>query len=238
MCGIAGVLDTTGALGPRGLAQADDGLRGPPRAGWRGPLRVRTGGPGPSATGDHRSVRGGARADDERGWKRHRRLQRRDLQLPAAPRRARGPGPSLHVADGHRGPRPRLRGMGGRRYPAAERDVRVRPVRPSPAAAPPGTRPLWGEAALLDLHRWQADLRIGDQVDPRSPRSVAQRLVSGPERVLQLPEHLLRPDPVRGNPPPPAGVAAHHRGEREGPAEGPHLVGLPISPRAAPNRGA
>ena len=56
------------------------------------------------------------------------RLQRRDLQLPRAARRARGARPPLLHPLRHRGDRPRLRGVGRRLLRAARRHVRHRAV--------------------------------------------------------------------------------------------------------------
>ena len=59
------------------------------------------------------------------------RLQRRDLQLRRAARRARGARPSLPHPQRHRSDRPRLRGVGRRGVPPLQRPVGDRPLGPA-----------------------------------------------------------------------------------------------------------
>ncbi len=79
-----------------------------------------------SATTEHHRRRRRPPADLERGRQRHRGLQRRDLQLPRAPRGAPGTRALVRDARRHRGARPWLGGVRCRRRRASARNVRVR----------------------------------------------------------------------------------------------------------------
>ena len=114
------------------------------------------------AAGDHRP-RHRPPADDQRRRQHDPRLQRRDLQLPRAARRARSARPSLPHAERHRGD---PAGLGGRRRGlrrAPARDVRLRHLGRAPAHALPGARSRRQEAALLLAGRRRLRLRLRDQ---------------------------------------------------------------------------
>jgi len=131
MCGLAGFAGLPGEPHRPLLREMGRPLahRGP---GRRRLLRRRDGRAGRPPTVHHRPP-GRPSADDERGRHAAPRLQWRDLQLQGVTGRAGGA--RSHAADGeqHRGRRPSLRR--GRRA-AAPWNVRVRPRRPDPAAAP------------------------------------------------------------------------------------------------------
>ena len=118
------------------------------------------GGPGDAAPADHRP-RDRAPAHPERGRHGVGRLQRRDLQLPGAPPRARGAWACLLHRDGHGDDRPPLRGGPGRLREEAARHVRLRPLGCAPPDAAGGSRPAGHQAALLCRGRRQAPLRVG-----------------------------------------------------------------------------
>ena len=128
MCGIAGIVSLGDGAPPAELAKRC-------RA-WSGALRHR----GPDEFGLYRDARAGlahARLSiidlatgqqpmaNEHGtlWI---VVQRRDLQLRRAARRARGARPPLPHAQRHRGHRPRLRGVGRARLRALQRPVGAR----------------------------------------------------------------------------------------------------------------
>ncbi len=87
---------------------------------------------GPPAAVDHRPFHRAAAAV-QRGPQRLHRLQRRDLQLPGADRRADGAGPPFPHQERHRGDRARLGGVGRGLRRALARHVRVRAVGSQPA---------------------------------------------------------------------------------------------------------
>ena len=96
----------------------------------------------------------------QRGRDGRGRVQRRDLQLPGAARRARRARPPVRNPVGHRGDRARLRGARARLGGPAPGHVRDRPVgRPEPPAAP-RPRPRGEEAALLRARRRPPRLRL------------------------------------------------------------------------------
>ena len=78
-----------------------------------------------------------------------RRLQRRDLQLRRAARRARGRGPPFATALRHRGDRAPLRGARRRLRRAPARDVRVRALGPRRRATAARARPVRHQAAAI-----------------------------------------------------------------------------------------
>ena len=155
--------------GPRRLAHHRSGRRcarhvGPHRPSWPGrrrPLPHRggpgAGRPGAPAPGHHRPQHGGQPAVRQG---RHRpRLQRRALQLQAAPGRAREPRGALPHRVGHRG---RARGVALRRRGLAAplpRHVRARPAGAGhrPPGAGPG--PLRDQAAVRGRARQGCGLR-------------------------------------------------------------------------------
>ena len=97
------------------------------------------------------------------------RLQRRDLQLPGAAPRARGPGAPIpdqsdtevlvHLYEEH----------GAALVGTVARDVRLCPLGPAPAAISAGPRPSGPQAALHLSRHGKAGLRLGDQGDPGLP---------------------------------------------------------------------
>ena len=106
----------------------------------------------------------------QRGRKRRRRLQRRDLQLSGADSRAHGARPRLPDQERHRGDRPRLGAMGRGLRDALSRHVRVRAVGPQSRDAVPRPRPARREAAALRAAAGRPSrLRIRAQVAGRAP---------------------------------------------------------------------
>src|SRR5207245_1859141 len=122
----------------------------------------RTSGRALAAPGDHRS-RDGPAAHERPHRTLLDRLQRRDLQLPPAARRAGGRRASVPDAQRHRGHPPRVRRVrrGVRRAPL--RHVRLRHLGRRGTSAVPCSRPAGEEAALL-LAPWPpVPLRLGAQ---------------------------------------------------------------------------
>ena len=170
---------------PRG----HDGCPGPPRPGRRrllpgGRSRART----PAAV--HHRRRGRAPADRERGRERRPDRERRDLQLPRASPRPRGPRAPLPHAVGLRGDLAPVRGAGRRLRRTPQRNVRLCPLRPPPAPPAAGPRSPGHQAALLRGASGRPAVRVGDEgatpspglrSDPRSPRRA------------RLPRAALRP---------------------------------------------
>ena len=143
------------------------------------------------------------------------RLQRRDLQLPGAARRAGSPGPPLPEPQRHRGHRPRLRAVGRGVRQAPARDVRDRPLGRPREEARAGARLGRHQAAALVPGRGEARVRLGDQVDPRLPGRVAR---DRPRRARPLPDLRVHPGALLDLPPdqqaaagPPARLAARRR---------------------------
>ena len=127
MCGIAGALAREpDGRAARGRGRAGRGRDGAPRSRRLRLLPRRAGGAGAPAAVDHRSVGGGAAADDQRGRPDRHRRQRRDLQPRRAARRPGSQGPPLPQRQRLRGRRAPLRRGRGAHARAAARDVRVR----------------------------------------------------------------------------------------------------------------
>ena len=170
MCGIAGVLSLRRSLAAARLRQARNDGRGaaPPRARRvrRLPRLARR--PGPRAAVDHRSFHRPA-ADGQRGRDPLGRLQRRDLQLHRAARRAHRARPRVPHPERHRGHRARLRAVGRRRVRALQRPVGARalghPRQEAGAVAGQARHPpavlLRARRPLLLRQRGQGHLRGG-----------------------------------------------------------------------------
>ena len=170
-----------------------------PRPGRGAPGHSRrTGRPWASAPGHHRPVRGRVAADAVplglRG-----RPERRDLQLPRAPRRARQRRSRLPHGQRHRGAAGGLRPLGRRMPRSPERDVRLRPVRPRATHPPAGSGSVRGEAALLPPDRGRyLPLCVGDQGAARSaggPGTAERRVdlpIPSPQAGRARAGHVLR----------------------------------------------
>ena len=165
---------------------------------------------------DHRS-RDRTAAASQRGRHGLGRVQRRDLQLRRAARRARAARASLPYPKRHRGHRPRVRGLGrSMRSSASTASSRSRSGTPGESrsswrATALGVRPLYlcehAEPALL-RERGEGDLRRGSQ-HPACPRSGRSR---GDVHVLDrgaAAEHLRRGQRAR------AGSRGDHHGRRQ-----------------------
>ena len=134
MCGIAGFADAGWQGRANGQARRvwnqirarpSDVRRDP--ASWAGRRRDSCrawGRPRHAAPEHHRPGRRPS-ADSQRGRQRLDRVQRRDLQLPRAPRRARSSAAIVRHRQRHRNDRPCLRGVGRGGVRAAERHVRA-----------------------------------------------------------------------------------------------------------------
>ena len=149
-----------------------------PRQRWPLPRRRRRA--GDAAALDHRP-RARRPADLQRGRQRHRRPERRDLQLPRAARRAGARAATasrtasdtevlVHLYEEH--------GDALRRAPA--RDVRDRPLGRARAPPAPRPRPLRDQAALLPARRWHALLRLRAEGDAASSRASRARSTPAP----------------------------------------------------------
>ena len=128
-----------------------------------------------------------------------RRLQRRDLQLPRAARRACARAGTASRRERHRGDRAPLRGARRRLRAPAARDVRVRDLGRPPRRAPARARPGRQEAALL--RRCAAascaspPSRARSCSDPAVPRDVD---LARDRRLPRQPVRAARPVRVRG----------------------------------------
>ena len=183
MCGIAGFAGFDDNALLRAMS-ASLTHRGPDAEGFYTAPGV---GPGVAPAERHRS-RDGQPADRQRDARRLGRLQRRDLQLRRAARRARAPRPRLFVADRHRVHRPSVRGPRARLRPAPARHVRHRAV----GRGAPASRARAGshrrEAALLRVGRRASAVRIRVQGDPAVHPAAERRPPGG----VRLPGDGLR----------------------------------------------
>ncbi len=127
---------------------------------------------------DHRPQRGRHAAVRERRRRAAADAQRRGLQLPRAPPRARGPRTSLPERLGHGGDPPRVRAVGRPLRRALQRHVGDRALGRTEAAALRVARPLRGEAVLLPLGRRPVRLRERAEGVP----------CRGPARALTSPQ--------------------------------------------------
>ena len=165
MCGIAGLWSAPGAEPPR--ADEIDAMvralhhRGPDGHGassrWADRARPRA--------PEHHRPRGRRAADGQRRRHRLGHVQRRDLQLRRAARRAAAARPSLPHAVGHRGARAPVRGARRRLRRAPQRPVRHRAVGRAAAAPGAGARPRRHPAAVSTP--WSA---AASRSPPRSRR--------------------------------------------------------------------
>ena len=162
-------------------------------------------------------------------------LQRRDLQLPRAPRRAARARSRLRHRLRHGGAAGRLRGMGRGRAAPAQRHVRLRALRRAGSLRALRAGPLRGQALPLLGGRGAVRVRLRDQ---GAGGASARSLPPGRGRGLGLPgggrARRVRSDVLHGHP-----VAARRtprsraRGRRGG---GPALVQPPgAGPRVRPS---
>lgn len=176
---------------------------GPRRLGalLRGPDRVR-----PPPALDHRP-RGRPAADGHRRG--GDRVQRRGVQLRRAARRALGPRPHVRDGVGHGGDPPRVARVGPGLRAAAQRDVRLRALRPGAARGPLRARPLRREAPLPARRRRAGALRVGGEGPPGERRRAGRGRARRPPRVPHLPARARRADALpRRHPGAPGRVSA------------------------------
>ena len=186
MCGIAGVLDRSGAPVPLDAAAPDERRDRPPRPRRRGPVRRRPRRPGQPAPGDHRPVaaRRTCRWPSEPATLRHH-LQRRALQLP----RAATPSSSAAATASARGTDtevvlPRLRASGARQCVERFNGMFALAIwdRRAPRAVP-RPRPLRRQAALL--RRGRADWCCSARRSSRCSRTTPSRAELSPPHLLE-----------------------------------------------------
>ena len=211
MCGIAGILSLSGHPGARPAAQArgherPDRASRPRRRGHLGararPRRLR---PPPP---EHHRPRARPPADDRRGRQRHH-LQRRDLQLPRGPRRARRRALPHRLRHRGRAARPTDAGAPLARPPA--RHVRLRDLgraqRASSSARATASASSRSYYAVVDGVLYFAS--EAKALMPFLPRD--RDRPRGAEGLPRLPVLPRRQDAVRGRPraaarPPPDGA--------------------------------
>src|SRR6266542_2010634 len=150
--------------------------------------------PRPSAALDPRSVAAGASTDALGLPALRHRLQRRDLQLPRAPRPPGGVGAPLPGPLGHGGAARRRERVGcAARGGGLNRHVRVRALGPAGAHAASRARPCGRKAAVLCPARRHAAVRVRAEGAPGAPG-----LPGGdrPGRAGLVPPPRLRADPA------------------------------------------
>ena len=198
MCGIAGVLDRSGAHCAAATPAPDERCHRASRPGRRGPVRRRPGRPGQPAPRDHRPVRRG-----------HSRWPRATGRFVITYNgeiynfRELAPSSSARAIASARAPTPRwslarLRAVGRGCVERFNGMFALAIWDRERAGAVPRARPLRHQAALLRRGRAAAHLRLGDQVAARARALSARAEPAAPARVLHLPEHLHRRHAVRG----------------------------------------
>ena len=150
MCGFVGFVG--GTDNPIRGAHQDDGPHRPSRSRHGRSVYRRPRCPGLPPPVDPRPDRGRRSTHGQRGRQRRHCLQRRDLQLPRTPFRARGQGLQVPLRRRHREPPARLRGVGRGRPRSPARYVRLRHLGQKEEQAFWRPRHLWHQAALLLSH--------------------------------------------------------------------------------------
>ncbi len=213
----------------QGPPAPDDGAAFPPGAGRLGLFPGPNRGPRAHSSFHHRR-RGRDPAPGQRGREPLDRLQRGDLQLRRAGRRAEIPGPRLPHGLGHRGGDPRLGGVGPGVLPQVQRPVGPGALGPPEPGADPLPGPRGDPSPVLRFLRRPLPLRLGDESPLRRSLPPAGLRPRRPCRNLLLLVPRCAPDSLPGYMGARAGPLGADSGRRNG-KESP-LAG-PLSPGGA-----